>query len=216
MGHEGHGDGIVRADLGQAGPVAACDGGVAVLMEGSEAVGSAGWPIRHELGRPSIGWRVRMRSEAGRLPTKPSGGEREGAQPVEGATELGFPGPALGKVQGEAACRAGEPSGEGEEAAPQGLDRHDLLTEADARRPAGQVVGDHLDGQPVAVGGEAARGEMVEPDAVLEVSDGILDLGVASMVGLQFQGVPLPVGDEGVIVEDVLRGMVEIPVLRAA
>ena len=43
------------------------------------------------------------------------------------------------------------------------------------------------------------EGEMVEPDAVLEVSDGILDLGVASMVGLQFQGIPLPVGDEGVI-----------------
>ena len=31
---------------------------------------------------------------------------------------------------------------------------------------------------------------MVETDAVLQVSDGILDLGVASMVGLQFQGIP--------------------------
>ena len=40
------------------------------------------------------------------------------------------------------------------------------------------------------VGGEAARGEMVQPHAVLEVSDGILDLGVAPMVGLQFQGSP--------------------------
>ena len=40
---------------------------------------------------------------------------------------------------------------------------------------------------------------MVEPDAVLEVSDGVLDLGVAPMVGLQFQGLPLPVGDEAVI-----------------
>ena len=40
---------------------------------------------------------------------------------------------------------------------------------------------------------------MVEPDAVLEVSDGVLDLGVAPMVGLQFQGVPLPVGDAAVI-----------------
>ena len=49
------------------------------------------------------------------------------------------------------------------------------------------------------VGGEAPRGEMVEPDAVLEVSDGILDLGVAAMVGLQFQGVPVPVGDKAVI-----------------
>ena len=40
---------------------------------------------------------------------------------------------------------------------------------------------------------------MVEPDAVLQVSDGVLDLGVAAVVGLQFQGIPLPVGDEGVI-----------------
>ena len=65
--------------------------------------------------------------------------------------------------------------------------------------PAGQVMGQHLDGQPCAVGGEAARGEMVEADAMLEVSDGILDLGVAAMVGLQFQGFPVPVGDEAVI-----------------
>ena len=53
-------------------------------------------------------------------------------------------------------------------------------------------MGQHLDGQPGAVGGEAARGEMVEADAVLEVSDGILDLGVAAMVGLQFQQFPRP------------------------
>ena len=40
------------------------------------------------------------------------------------------------------------------------------------------------------IGGEAARGEMVEPDAVLEVANGVLDLGVAAMVGLQCQGFP--------------------------
>ena len=40
---------------------------------------------------------------------------------------------------------------------------------------------------------------MVQPHAVLEVSDGILDLGVAAMVGLQLQGCPVPVGDEAVI-----------------
>ena len=40
---------------------------------------------------------------------------------------------------------------------------------------------------------------MVEPHAVLEVSDGILDLGVAAMVGLQFQGLSIPIGDESVI-----------------
>ena len=65
--------------------------------------------------------------------------------------------------------------------------------------PACQVVGQHLHRQPGAVGGEAAGGEMIESDAILEVANGILDLGVAAMIGLQFQGLPVPVGDEGVI-----------------
>ena len=43
------------------------------------------------------------------------------------------------------------------------------------------------------------EGRWFRPDAVLEVSDGVFDLGVAAMVGLQFQGVPVPVGDEAVI-----------------
>ena len=46
---------------------------------------------------------------------------------------------------------------------------------------------------------EAARRKMVEPDAVLEVSDGILNLGVAAVVSLQFEHLPVPVGDEAVI-----------------
>ena len=67
-----------------------------------------------------------------------------------------------------------------------------------------KVVGDHpvsstgqaLNRQPGGVGSEAARGEMVEPRAVLEVSDDVLDLGVAAMVGLQFQSVVrVSVGD---------------------
>ena len=40
---------------------------------------------------------------------------------------------------------------------------------------------------------------MVESHAVLQVADGVLDLGVAAMVGLQFQGVPVSVGDAAVI-----------------
>ena len=36
---------------------------------------------------------------------------------------------------------------------------------------------------------------MIESHAVLEVSDGILDLGVTAVVGLQIQGIPVPVGD---------------------
>ena len=139
-----------------------------------------------------VGWRV----SGGRAP---SGWEWNGSQSGQGAAELLLPGPALGKMQGDPACRAGEPSGQGEEPPPEGLGGHDPLTEADAGGPAGQVVGHHLYRQPGAVGSEAARGEMVQPDAVLEVAYRILDLGVAAVVGLQFQGLSVPVGDEAVI-----------------
>ena len=40
---------------------------------------------------------------------------------------------------------------------------------------------------------------MVQPDAVLEVAYRILDLGVTAVAGLQFQGLPVPVGNEAVI-----------------
>ena len=40
---------------------------------------------------------------------------------------------------------------------------------------------------------------MVQPDAILEVAYGVLDLGVAAVVGLQFQGLSVPIGDEPVI-----------------
>ena len=86
-----------------------------------------------------------------------------------------------------------------QEASPEGLGGHHLLTQTDAGRPASEVVGQHLDGQPRSIGGEAPRGEMVEPDTVLEVANGILDLDVAAVVGLQFQGLPVPVGDEAVV-----------------
>ena len=49
------------------------------------------------------------------------------------------------------------------------------------------------------LGGEAPRGHVVQPDAVLEVAYRILDLGVAAMISLQFEGLPVPVGDEAVI-----------------
>ena len=82
------------------------------------------------------GWRVSGKRA-------PSGWEWKGSQSSQGATELVFPGPALGKMQSEAARRAGEPSGEGEEASSEGLGGYQLLTQTDARGPAGQVVGDH-------------------------------------------------------------------------
>ena len=103
-----------------------------------------------------VGWRV----SGGRAP---SGWEWNGSQSGQGAAELLLPGPALGKMQGDPACRAGEPSGQGEDPPPEGLGGHDLLTQADAGCPAGQVVGHHLYRQPGTVGGKAARGEMVQP-----------------------------------------------------
>ena len=51
--------------------------------------------------------------------------------------------------------------------------------------PSGLGVRHHVARQPGGVGGEAARGEMVETHAVRGVSDGGLDLGVAAMVSLQ-------------------------------
>ena len=87
------------------------------------------------------GWRVSGRRA-------PSGWKWQGSQSSEGATELGFPGPALGKMQSEAARRAGEPSGDREEASSQGLGGYQLLAQTDARRPACEVVGDNLHGQP--------------------------------------------------------------------
>ena len=69
----------------------------------------------------------------------PSGWEWNGSQPGQGATELGFPRPALWQMQGEAACRAGEPSGQGEDPSSEGLGGHDLLTQTDAGCPASHL-----------------------------------------------------------------------------
>ena len=57
-----------------------------------------------------------------------------------------------------------------EDPPPEGLGGHDLLTQADAGCPTGQVMRHHLDRQPGAVGGEAPRRHVVQPDAVLEVA----------------------------------------------
>ena len=136
-------------------------------------------------------WRE-LAGTLGQLQTGSQAGSGIAPQLCQRATELVFPGPALGKMQGEAARRVGEPSGQGEEPSPEGLGGYDLLTQTEPRCPAGQVMRHHLHGQPGAVGCEAARGEMVESDAVLEVSDGILELGVAAMVGPPAPGFPRP------------------------
>ena len=78
--------------------------------------------------------------DVGSVADRQSGWEWQGAQSCQGATELGFPGPTLGQMQGEATCRAGEASGEGEEPPPEGLGGYHLLAQTDARRPAGQQL----------------------------------------------------------------------------
>ena len=105
----------------------------------------------------------------------------------------------LGKMQSEPARRASEPSGQGEDSSSERLGSRDPFTQADAGCPAGQVVRHHLYRQPGAVGGEAAGRHVVQSDTVLEVAYRILDLGVATMISLQFQRLPIAVGDEGVI-----------------
>ena len=102
-------------------------------------------------------------------------------------------------MQSEAACLAGEPSRQGKEASSEGLGGCHRLAQTDAHGPAGQVMGDHLHRQPGGVGGEAARWQVVETHPVLEIADGVLDLGVAAMVGLEVQGVAVSIGDEGVV-----------------
>ena len=125
--------------------------------------------------------------------------EWNGPQPRQGGEELGFPRPAPGEMQYEAPGLAGDSSGQGEEASQQGLGGCYRLSQSDAPGPAGQIVGHNLYRQPGSIGREAPRGEVIEPNAVLQVPDGVLYLGVAAVVGLQFQGVSLPVGDEGMI-----------------
>ena len=112
-------------------------------------------PSRAGLARVGGNGQLAGWGSAGWLP--PSGRKWQGAQSCQGATGLVFPGPTLGKMQSEAAGRAGEPSGQGEEASSEGLGGHHLLTQTDARCPAGQVMRHHLHGQPGTVGGEAAR-----------------------------------------------------------
>ena len=98
------------------------------------------------VGRMAGGCRHRRQAGSGRARNR-----------ARATVELGFPRPPLWQMQGEAAGRAGEPSGQGEEASPEGLGGHDLLAQADAGCPTGQVVGHHLYRQPGGVGGEAAR-----------------------------------------------------------
>ena len=96
----------------------------------------------------------------------PSGREWNGLQPGQGATELGFPRPAPGEMQSEAARRAGDPSHQSEDPPPEGLGDHGPLAQTNPRRPAVQVMAHNLDRQLGVVGGEAPRRHVVQPDGM--------------------------------------------------
>ena len=91
-------------------------------------------------------------------------------------------------MQSEAARRAGDPSHQSEDPPPEGLGGYGPFAQTNPRRPAGEVMRHHLDRQPGTVGCETPRRHVVQPHAVLKVAYRILDLGVAAMIGLQFQG----------------------------
>ena len=66
---------------------------------------------------------VSLRGRWGTGGRAPSGREWNGSQPGQGATELLLPRPVLGKMQGDPACRADEPSGQGEDPSSEGPGR---------------------------------------------------------------------------------------------
>ena len=91
----------------------------------------------------------------------------QGSQSSQGTAELGFPGPMLGQMQSEAAGRAGEPSGQGEEAPPEGLGGHHLLAQTDARGPAGQVMGITWTASHAPLAGKRPEGRWLRPTPCL-------------------------------------------------
>ena len=110
----------------------------------------------------------------------------DGSQSGQGATELGFPGPAWGR------CCAGQrvirPAREKNRR--QGLGGHHLLTQTGPRCPTPGHA-------PRCIASQAAKrpdGMWFSPTRTSRSR--VLDLGMAAVVGLQLQGFPVPVGDE--------------------
>ena len=116
--------------------------------------------------------------------SRQEGSGRERNEPGAG----GLPRASAGAMQSEAAGLAGEPSGQGEEPPP-----HRVLV-VTICSPAERAVQRSTWTAKAALA--AKRGSAPRR---IQVSDGVFDLGVAAMVGLQIQGVPVPVGDEAVI-----------------
>ena len=89
--------------------------------------------------------RARWRGEDSARETREPGrrefaGKLGQSQDSQGATELAFPGPALGHMPGEAAGLASEPSGQGEELPPESLGGCHPFAQTTPRCPSGQVM----------------------------------------------------------------------------
>ena len=83
---------------------------------------------------------ARVCGDVGSVAGWPSGREWNGSQPGQGASELGFPRPAPGEMQSEAARRAGDPSHQSEDPPPEGLGGYGPFAQTNPRRPAGEVM----------------------------------------------------------------------------
>ena len=105
--------------------------------------------------------------DVGSVAGRPSGRERMACSRAKGATELGFPRPAPGEMQSEAARRAGDPSHQSEDPPPEGLGDHGPLAQTNPRRPAGQVMRHHLARQPGAVAAKRPDGMWFSPTPYL-------------------------------------------------
>ena len=123
----GEGSGLLSLDpdrSARVGGLTATEGrflGTELAQEGETGGQLAAGDIRVSTGAdPAGGWVVHRMSQA---PTTPSGGEWQCPQSGEGAAELVSPRPAPRQMQAEAPGRAGEPSGQGEEAPAEGLGR---------------------------------------------------------------------------------------------
>ena len=122
-------------------PINGAGGGPLVGVGGADGgpgqrrwAGSAGQHAREDnrgAGRcDSVGWLSSLVDVSGAV-----GAVRQamaGLAIEPGASETGFPRPALWQMQSEAAGRAGEPSGQGEEAPPEGPGGHHPLAQTDA------------------------------------------------------------------------------------
>ena len=106
----------------------------------------------------------------------------------------------FGRCRVQPACRAGEPSGPGRRTAAGGSWWW-LSALPDRSAPSSGPGCGPSSGWPARRRWRRSgpRGRWFSPNAVLEVAYGILDLGVAAMVSLQFEQLPVPVGDEAVI-----------------